>query len=794
MRAGVAELGAAGSRRAPLADLRDLWSPRPVADISSQLTDALRDRYLLERELGRGGMATVFLAQDLRHDRPVALKVLHPELAATLGPERFLGEIRLTARLQHPHILPVHDSGRAAGLLWYTMPYVEGESLRQRLNREKQVPLEDALQIARNVLAALLYAHSRGVVHRDIKPENILLEAGEAVVADFGIARAIGAAGGERLTQTGLALGTPSYMSPEQATGERQLDGRTDLYSLGCVLYEMLAGEPPFTGPTAQAIIAKRLSEPVPHLGTVRQVPPAVEAAVTKALAKVPADRFQTAAEVAAALDTPFAEARAPAHEAPVPARQPLSRRSWLRLSLAGGLAAALAAALWWGASRSVGRPRPGNPASPKSVAVLPFTNLSADPDNEYFSDGITEDLVTQLAKIRDLEVVSRTSAMRYKHTDKPLREIGRELGAANLMEGSVRRAGTRVRVSAQLIDAATDRHLWAETYDREMTDVFAIQADIAQRIAAALQAEFSPQERARLEKRPTENLEAYNLYLLGRYHWNKFTEQDQKQSLDYFKQAIAKDSSFALAYTGLAASYYTLAAGFGHLRPKDASGLARDAILRALALDDELGEAHMGLALLRSWFDWDWDGAEREFKRAIGLNPSLARAHQGYALMLSAQGRHDEAIAEIRRAQELDPVTPIIAADMAFHFSYARRYDEAIEAFHKAVALEPAFPTPYAGLALVYATTGRYQEALAAIQSGMARSGGIPMYLPIRGYLYAVWGKKGEALAVLDELKASASREYVSPPGLPWSTRASATKIGHSPTSTAPITIARGN
>jgi eukaryotic-like serine/threonine-protein kinase len=722
-----------------------------VADISSQLTDALRDRYLVERELGHGGMATVFLAQDLRHARLVALKVLHPELAATLGQERFLGEIRLTARLQHPHILPVHDSGQAAGLLWYTMPYVEGESLRQRLSREKQLPLEDALQIARNVLAALLYAHSHGVVHRDIKPENILLEADEAVVADFGIARAIGSAGGERLTQTGLALGTPSYMSPEQGTGERQLDGRSDLYSLGCVLYEMLAGEPPFTGPTAQAIIAKCVSEPVPHLGIIRQVPPGVEAAVTKALAKVPADRFQTAAEFAAALDA-------------VPARRPWFSRSWLRPALAGGLTVTLAAALWWGAGRSVGRPTPGNLSSPKSVAVLPFTNLSADPDNEYFSDGITEDLVTQLAKIRDLEVVSRTSAMRYKHTDKSLREIGQELGAASLMEGSVRRVGTRVRVSAQLINAATDRQLWAETYDREMTDVFAIQAEIAQRIAAALQATFSPGEKARLEKKPTEDLEAYNLYLLGRYHYNKFTEQDLKQSRDYFKQAIAKDSSFALAYTGLASSYYMLAAGFGHLRPKEASAPARDAIQRALALDDELGEAHMGLAILRSWFDWDWDGAEREFKRAIELNPSLARAHEAYALMLTAEARHDEAIAAIRRAQELDPVTPAIATDVAWHFYYARRYDEAIGAFQKAITLEPRFPTTYLGLALVYTATGRYQEALAAIQSGMARSGGTPRFLPARGYLYAVWGKRREALTALEELNASARREYVSP------------------------------
>ena len=717
---------------------------------------ALADHYRIERELGQGGMATVYLAHDLKHDRDVALKVLRPELAV-FAQERFHREIRLAAHLQHPHILPVLDSGEAAGQLWFAMPHVEGESLRQRLQRETQLSVDDALELTREVADALDYAHAQGIIHRDIKPENILLSQGHALVADFGIARALELAGGEKLTETGMAVGTPAYMSPEQASATPHLDGRTDLYSLACVLYEMLAGGPPFTGASAQAIAARHAMEAVPPIRIVRRtVPEGVEAALTKALAKVPADRFATAGEFVKTL-TPGAVAAA------VPPASRARPRRTIGL-IVGGAVVALAAASWWGTRRSVPQFGTENRSAPKSVAVLPFTNLSTDPENEYFSDGITEDLVTQLAKIRDLAVVSRTSAMRYRHVDQPLPAIGRALGAANLMEGSVRRAGTRVRVSVQLIDAVTDRQLWAETYDREMTDVFAIQADIAQRIAAALQATLSPQEKAHLEQKPTDNLEAYNLYLLGRYHYNKFTEKDLKQSRDFFNQAIAKDPSFALAYTGLGASYYMLAAGFGHLRPKEASVPARDALRRALALDDKLAEAHMGLANLRSWFDWDFDGAEREFHRALELNPGLARAHQAYALMLSAQARHDEAIAEIRRAQELDPVTPVFTADVGWHFYYARRYDEAAEAFQRATALDPTFPTPYAGLALVFAATGRYQDGLAALQRGETRSRGFPSFLPIRGYLYGVWGKQREALAVLDELKASASREYVSP------------------------------
>src|SRR5437016_3880345 len=383
-----------------------------MSGVPGRLQVALAERYTINRELGRGGMATVYLAEDLKHRRLVALKVLSPDLGAALGKDRFLREIDIAARLTHPHILPLHDSGEADGLLYYVMPYVEGQSLRGRLVRERQLPLEDALHITRQVADALCYAHSRDVVHRDIKPENILFQSGHAVVSDFGIARAIGVAGGGSVTGTGIAVGTPGYMSPEQTRGIAQLDGRSDLYSLGCVLYEMLAGDPPFTGWSAQAILARQEFEPVPRLRTVRDtVPDWVEQAVTRALAKAPADRFRTAAGFIAALTQP-------------------------RTITGAEPAAALV--------------QPS--AAANSIAVLPFLNMSADPENEYFSDGMTEEIVHALSAVGSLRVASRTSSFAFKGATQNIRTIGEKLQVRTVLEGSVRRADTKLRVTARLI------------------------------------------------------------------------------------------------------------------------------------------------------------------------------------------------------------------------------------------------------------------------------------------------------------------------------------------------------
>src|SRR3989454_6320781 len=485
-----------------------------VANTFAQLQAALADRYALERELGRGGMATVYLAQDLKHHRKVAIKVLKPELAAALGPERFLQEIEIAAGLTHPHILPLYDSGEATGLLYYVMPYVEGETLRNRLDRAGQLPLAEAVQIMREVADALSYAHSHDVVHRDIKPENILLEAGHAVVSDFGIARAITAAAGGKLTETGIALGTPGYMSPEQGAASARVDERSDIYSLGCVLYEMLAGEPPFTGPSAESIVRQHLAAAPPRVGARRgAVPPAIEEAIVRALAKTPADRFATAAEFVEALAAPAQRVRDPGR-----------RKS--RLAAGAGLAATLvaAAAGLFVLSRPHGTPALAGPKG-QSIAVLPFVNVSGAPQEEYLSDGISEELINALSKLPQLQVVARASSFAFKGKNEDVRQIGQALQVATVLGGSVRRAANRLRVTAQLTDARNGYNLWSETYDREMGDVFAVEDEISHAIMRTLQVHLASGDSLTILRRPPRDVEAYELYLKGRYFYNRSEE-----------------------------------------------------------------------------------------------------------------------------------------------------------------------------------------------------------------------------------------------------------------------------
>jgi serine/threonine-protein kinase len=679
------------------------------SDQPARLQAALAGRYTVGPALGSGGMATVYLADDLKHRRKVAIKVLRPELASSIGTDRFLREIQTAARLNHPHILPLYDSGAAGEILYYVMPFVRGESLRQKLTREKQLGIDDALTIARHVASALALAHAEGIIHRDIKPENILLHEGEAMVADFGIALATHDAPRGRLTETGLLIGTPDYMSPEQAAGEMVLDARSDVYSLGCVLYEMLAGQPPHHGPTPQAMIARRLTDPVLPVRRVRSAVPAqVERALMKALATDPGDRLASAAAFAEALS----ERDAPA------------------------------------------------PAVP-TVAVLPFVNLSADPENEYFADGITEDVIAQLAKIRALKVISRTSVMRFKNHEQSLREIGAKLEATTILEGSVRRAGDRVRIVAQLIEVDTDQHLWAETYDRRLTDIFGIQTDVALHIAAALRAELSRDERSRIGKEPTDDLEAYQLYLQGRYCYLRFTVEGFRTSTQYFERAIARDAEYAMAYVGLALAYTELAET-GGLPPDEAFTRGKAAAKRALAIDSELGEGHCALAYVTFVSEFDWTGAEREFKRALELTPGNADAYDLYGRMCASLERYDEAIALQRRAQELDPL--VHKVDLATAYLRAGAYDEALQAATRATDLDPQYARGHATIGWVLVLQGRHDEGLARLQTAVALSAGHTLWLAQLAQAYGMTGHVDKARELLGQLEDRARREYVSP------------------------------
>src|SRR6266513_5405986 len=713
-----------------------------MPELEERLRIALADRYALERELGRGGMAVVFLARDLRHDRPVAIKVLRHEIAAALGAERFLREIQIAAKLHHPHILPLYDSGAAGDLLYYVMPYVEGESLRQRLDRETQLPLEDALAITRQVAGALAYAHSHDVVHRDIKPENILLESGEAVVADFGIARAITAAGGDNLTQTGFAIGSPLYMSPEQGSAGGALDGRSDVYSLACVLYEMLAGHPPFMGGNAQAILARHAVDPVPPLRTARAtVSGAVEQVLRRALAKVPADRYATALEFAVALGGPVSSVALPA----------TSKSAGLRVALGVGLVLAalgtgLALQRLW---RQPPQAAAGAPAYAASVAVLPVETIGGGPQDEYFSDGMTDEIITQLAQIRDLKVISRTSVVALKGSHLTLSRIADTLGVDHVLEGSARRAGGRVRVNAQLIAAKTDAHLWAKTYERDLKDVFRVQEEIAGDVSRALLASvqglrpLSPGSR-------TEQPAAYDAYLRGTYWRQLRTRDGLLRAIEAFEEALAVDSAYAPAYAGLASALtlfinhqYT-----GGLEPVPA--LARAIVLadRAIVLDPNLAEgfAARGFAFVNAGVSVDT--AVRDLARAVALRPNSGEAHAFGAGSLGDAGRDAEALAEVQTATELDPLAP------GFHIGFsnaalvARRYDVALREARRAAVLETA-PLPlrirFEGLALLL--LGRPGECLTLDLAGQQ---------PLKAMCLETLGRHREAATIVDSLAAA--------------------------------------
>jgi eukaryotic-like serine/threonine-protein kinase len=738
-----------------------------LPDPLKRLQASLADRYRIERELGRGGMATVFLAHDLKHDRPVALKVLHPDLAQVMGPDRFLREIRVSSRLQHPHILSVHDSGDADGQLWFTMPYVEGETLRSRMVREKQLPLEDALRITREVADGLHYAHQHGVIHRDIKPENVLLSgpvAGDrgpsgkshALVADFGIARAVAPESAERLTESGISLGTPQYMSPEQAAAQQDLDPRTDVYSLGCVLYEMLTGEPPYTGPTAQAIIAKRLSEPVPHVSTGRDVSPALERAVTTALARSPADRFSTAAEFGDALQSDRLDGSAGGTGTPA---RPRSRRP-----MAGPVAIGLTLVfVVVGGYATVRWARSPRVAPLASAAVLPFVDLSPQKDQEYFSDGLTEELITALSQVPGLRVAARTSSFQFKGQSTDLHEIGRKLDVGAVLEGSVRKSGNRFRISTQLISVKDGYQLWSESYDRDLADIFAVQEDVARSIVAALRVRLAPARDSALALRPTRDLEAYNLYLKGLFAWNQRTGPALQDAVRYLEQAVARDSTFARAWAALADAYI-LVVPFAGGSPTETWRKAQAAAGRALALDSNSAEAYTSLGYGNMIYQWNWPAAEENFRRAIAADSDYATAHHWYGDFLAGRGRLAESQAQMSRAHELDPLSRQIGIEWGWGSYLMHRNDEAAARIRQTLELDPNYAGAHLRLGMVQIQQHHYPEAIASIKRSIDLGVFYPHGAAALAFAYGVSGNREAAMKIVDDLKQRSPRELIPP------------------------------
>lgn len=707
-----------------------------MPDTTERFATAVAGRYTLEGEISRGGMATVYLAHDRKYGRKVAIKVLQPELAATLGTERFVREIAIEANLTHPHILPLFDSGEAAGLLYYVMPYVEGESLRGRLNRQGRLPVEEAIRLTNQIASALDHAHERGVVHRDIKPENILLAGDQAIVADFGIARAVEVAGGERLTGTGLAIGTPAYMSPEQAFESDVVDGRADVYALGCVVYEMVSGRAPFDGPNTRALLARHAAYTVPRLrGSDPAIPVFVERAVERALAKDPNDRFPTAGAFAEALTTGVVMARAP---------RPRRRRS-----VVGAAAVAVLLAVGWGlvATRGVSRI--------ERLAVLPLTDLTGDPAQAHLLEGVHDALITELGRL-GLSVVARTTMGRYRGTSKSVHEISGELNADAVIEGSFFRRGDSIEIAARLYHGDTERELWSGSYEGDLPNVVALYRGFARTIADEIQWTLTSDHEAQLSRASPVNPAVYEAYLRGMYHLNKSTAEDFEMALSYFHQAVEENPADPLAYTGLAFGYITL--GHGPAPPPEVWPRARAAAERAVRLDSTLAEAWAALADIRTYYEWDWEGAERAFRRANELNPSLPMNHYHYAWYLALCGRAEEAIAEHKRAQELDPLTPLHTVWIPGLYLYLGQYEKALVTARLTIDQYPGNATALFVLGTSAAQMGEFDEAIAAHERLVATN---PAWKHALGRTYALAGRTDDARRILRELEGQAPTSW---------------------------------
>ncbi|MEK6325766.1 MAG: protein kinase [Acidobacteriota bacterium] len=726
--------------------------------------------YRIVSKLGAGGMGEVYLAEDTRLDRKVAIKFLPSNATSDQqAKKRLIREAQAAAKLDHSNICSIYEVGEEDGRSFIVMQYVEGETLARLIARQP-LELREALDIAVQMADALAEAHSRGIIHRDIKPQNVMVTArGQVKVLDFGLAKLVQpprvteseAATQSLLTDPGLIIGTVPYMSPEQIRGET-LDARSDIFGFGSVLYEMLSGRTPFSAGTAAETISSILTrEPAPLVRYAPGLPEELQRIVRKCLAKDKRRRYQSARDLLIDLGNlkRDSEAGADTEATSRIATQPRSRirRPFVIVALVGAALALSSVGIYLIMER--GR-------AIDSIAVLPFVNASEDADTEYLSDGITESLINSFSRLPNLRVMSRDSVFRYKGQQTTAQGVGRDLNVQAVLTGRVVQRGSNLLISTELVDVRDNSHIWGEQYNRKLTDILAVQSEIAREISEKLRLRLTGEQEKRLVKRYTVNAEAYQLYLKGRYYWNKRTEEGLRKGIEYFNQAIEKEPNYALAYSGLADCHTSLAFSFdvGAVSPRQTIPQAEAAARKALKIDDTLAEAHTSLAFIKLLYDWDWPGSEESFKRAIELDPNYPNAHHWYSHYLMAMGRIEESLAESRRALELDPLLVVLNLHLGWHYLYARNYDQAIEQFRRTLEMDPYFQQAHLYLGWAYIGKGMYAEAIGELQTAKALVAGSGEAETALGYIYAVSGKRGDALRVLDQLKELSKRRYVSP------------------------------
>jgi len=719
-------------------------------------------------KLGAGGMGVVYKAIDTRLDRPVALKFLPDKMAQdSQALERFRREARAASALNHPGICTIYDIGEQAGRTFIAMEFIDGETLRAHI-QGKPLPLDETLKLGIQLAEALDAAHTQGIIHRDIKPANIFVtKRGQAKVLDFGLAKLVSkgiatsdtdsnSETSDSTSIVGIISGTPAYMSPEQVRGDN-LDPRTDIFSLGLLLYEMATGRQAFSGPTGGAVIEAVLTRsPAPARTINPSIPPRLEEIISKALHKNRDQRYQHAADIRADLQQ---MERGP--DSGWRANDPITQTG--QPSSSPDL-------------HSTGEHRAQNPSTQTgtlrparvskiidSLAVLPFENSSRDPEHEYLSDGIAGSLINILAAVPKLRVMAQSTVFRFKGRGVDPQSVGRELNVRAVLAGRIMQSGGSLRIGAELVDVATGSRIWGAQYDRKPGDIFAIQDEISNEIWETLKLKLTRDEKKRLTKHQTDDAEAYRLYLKGRHHWNKWTEDGFYKAIEYFHQAVEKDSAYALAHTGIADSYILLGWN-SYLPPKDAFPKAKAAALTALRLDPDLGEAHTPMAAVLWLYDWQWPEAQTEFQHSIALNFAHPTASHWYAECLMTIGRQAEAIAGMKKSQELDPLSLIIGAGIGWAHYMARQYEAAIEQLHRTIELDPNYPVTYWILGLILRKLGRYDQAIAEGEKSVKFSGGSPMLTAALAQTLATAGRKKEAIQLLDELTQLAKQKYVAP------------------------------